>query len=159
MAEKFLKLILLPLYIRSQHVLLCTSPLYTNACGIISHDVSTRGDGYVEQDNSIERSIGKRIQEKRKLRGYTQQQFAEIVGLSTNYLSDVERGKSAIKVEKLVGIINALDCSADDIFIDVIQQSYQIKSSKLAERIEHLPPVERDRILIMLDTMLSLANK
>ena len=113
----------------------------------------------MEQDNSIERSIGKRIQEKRKLRGYTQQQFAEIVGLSTNYLSDVERGKSAIKVEKLVGIINALDCSADDIFIDVIQHSYQIKSSKLAERIELLPPVERDKILIMLDTMLSLANK
>lgn len=45
----------------------------------------------MQKDNHIEQIIGKRIQKIRQSKGYTQQQFSEMVGLSTNYLSDVER--------------------------------------------------------------------
>ena len=62
----------------------------------------------MQKDNSIEQIIGKRIQKIRKAKGYTQQQFSEMVGLSTNYLSDVERGKSSVRLGKLAAIINAL---------------------------------------------------
>lgn len=41
-----------------------------------------------------------------------------MVGISTNYLSDVERGKKSIRQEKLVLIMNELQCSADDLFMD-----------------------------------------
>ena len=50
----------------------------------------------MQKDNSVEQIIGKRIQKIRQAKGYTQQQFSEMVGLSTNYLSDVERGKSSV---------------------------------------------------------------
>ncbi|MGI6700396.1 MAG: helix-turn-helix domain-containing protein [Christensenellales bacterium] len=33
-----------------------------------------------------------------------------MIGLSTNYLSDIERGKSSARLDKLVAIINALSC-------------------------------------------------
>ena len=36
----------------------------------------------MQKDNSIEQMIGKRIQKIRQARGYTQQQFSEMVGLS-----------------------------------------------------------------------------
>lgn len=62
----------------------------------------------MQKDNSIEQIIGKRIQKIRQAKGYTQQQFSEMVGLSTNYLSDVERGKSSVRLGKLAAIINAL---------------------------------------------------
>lgn len=50
-----------------------------------------------------------------------QQEFSEMVGISTNYLSDVERGKKSVRLEKLVPIMNELQCSADDLFMDKIE--------------------------------------
>lgn len=70
----------------------------------------------MQGEKSVEQIIGKRIQKIRKSKGYTQQQFAEKIGLSTNYLSDIERGKSSARMDKSVTIINALECSADDVF-------------------------------------------
>ena len=40
---------------------------------------------------TVEGSVGRQIQRIRRERGYTQQVFSEMVGISTNYLSDVER--------------------------------------------------------------------
>ena len=111
------------------------------------------------KDNSIEQILGRRIQLIRKSKGYTQQQFSEMVGLSTNYLSDVERGKSSVRLDKLVTIINMLDCSADDVFADVIKSGYKIRSSRLTERIEALPPNERERVFAVLDTLIGQSEK
>lgn len=108
----------------------------------------------MQNDNSIEKIIGKRIQKIRQAKCYTQQQFAEMIGLSTNYLSDIERGKSSARLDKLVTIINALGCSADDVFSDVIQFGYKVKSSRLAERIEMLSPEDRDVIVAILDVLI-----
>lgn len=98
------------------------------------------------KDKTIEQIIGSRIQEIRKAKGYTQQGFSEKIGISTNYLSDIERGKSSARLDKLVAIINSLDCSADDIFVDVIKCGVSIKSSRLSEEIEALPPEEQEII-------------
>lgn len=43
----------------------------------------------MQNEKSVEQIIGKRIQKIRQAKGYTQQQFAEVIGLSTNYLSDI----------------------------------------------------------------------
>ena len=56
----------------------------------------------MQNEKSVEQIIGKRIQKIRRAKGYTQQQFAEMIGLSTNYLSDIERGKSSARLDKLV---------------------------------------------------------
>lgn len=37
-----------------------------------------------------------RLKELRKAKGFTQQQFAEIVGISQSYVSDIEKGKRDI---------------------------------------------------------------
>ncbi len=113
----------------------------------------------MQKDNSVEQIIGKRIQTIRKSKGYTQQQFSEMVGLSTNYLSDVERGKSSVRLDKLVKIINSLECSADDVFMDVINFGYKIKSSRLSERIEALPPNEQGKVFAVLDALIGQSDK
>lgn len=95
-------------------------------------------------DNAIVKAVGKRIQYYRKARGYTQEQFAEIIDLSTNYLSDVERGKSSVRLDKLVLIMNTLGCSADELFADVIKTGFQVRSTRLSEEIEKLSPEEQD---------------
>lgn len=110
-------------------------------------------------DNSIERLIGKQIQAVRKKKGYTQQQLSEMVGLSTNYLSDVERGKSSIRLDKLVAIINALGCTADDIFTDVIESRYKIKGSRLSEKIKDMPPSDQEKVYAIVDAIIEQLKK
>lgn len=94
----------------------------------------------MQKKDTVEQSVGKQIQRIRKERGYTQEQFSEMVGISTNYLSDVERGKSSIRLDKLVLIMNELQCSADDLFIEKIDYGYKVKLSKACEDIETLSP-------------------
>ena len=93
---------------------------------------------FMQYNNATAQIIGNRIQVLRKARGYTQQSFAEMIGLSTNYLSDIERGKSSARLDKLL--------IAFAIFIDVIKCRSSIKSSRLSEEIEALPPDEQDKI-------------
>lgn len=97
--------------------------------------------------------MGKRIQKIRKEKGYTQQQFAEMVGLSTNYLSDLEWGKSFPRLDKLTAIINALECSSDDLLGDVINLKRKIKSSRLSEQLEQLPPEEQEKAFAILEVL------
>lgn len=88
---------------------------------------------------TLEQRIGKRIRIMRKAKGYTQQTLAEAVGISPTYLSEIERGVRIPRIEKLVLIINVLQCSADDIFLDVIHYGRKVKASKLETKIEKLP--------------------
>ena len=108
----------------------------------------------MQNENNVERIIGKRIQNLRRAKGYTQQKFAEMIGLSTNYLSDIERGKSSARLDKLVTIINALECSADDVFSDVIDFGYKLKTSRLSERLDALPQKDQDTALAILEAFI-----
>lgn len=113
----------------------------------------------MQKQMSVEQIIGKRIQKLRRTKGYTQQQFAEIIGLSTNYLSDIERGKSSVRLDKLVIIINSLECSADDVFADVIDYGYIVKCSRLSERLETLPIEEQEKAFAILDAFIDHSQK
>lgn len=105
------------------------------------------------------KAVGKQIQLHRKARGYTQEQFAEMVGLSTNYLSDVERGKSSARLDKLVLIINTLECSADEIFSDVVNTGFQVRSTRLSDEMEKLSPPDREKAFAVLKAFTDCCNK
>lgn len=107
----------------------------------------------------IEVLIGKRIKEQRKKNKLTQEQLSEKLGISKNHLSAIERGVYRVQIETLVMIINSLDCTADDLFCDVIDKGYIIKSSRLSEKIEKLSPEEQNRILAVVDTLVENAGR
>lgn len=107
----------------------------------------------------MEKIIGKRIQECRKKKGYTQDKLSELIEITPHYLSALERGIYNIKLETLVKILNCLDCSADEIFCDVVNKSSSFKSNSLYEKLEKLPIKEQNKILDVLDTMIKNANK
>ena len=107
----------------------------------------------------IEKEIGKRIQMYRKKAGITQDQLSEKIGLSKNHLSSIERGIYSIKIYVLVTIMNILNCSADEIFCDVIDKGVILKSSRLYDKISVLPYDEQNRILEVVDPMVKNARK
>ena len=106
----------------------------------------------------IEKDIGKRIQECRKKKGLTQDQLSEKVGISTHYLSALERGVYNIRLELLVNLLNEMDCSADEVFCDVVKKSFDVKATRLAEKIQHLSLEEQYRIYEVVDTLVKNAK-
>ena len=107
----------------------------------------------------IDKRIGKRIKQRREELGLTQEEFAEKLGLTTNYISTVERGASFPRCEKLILILNGLETSADEIFGDVVNYSNNYRTSKLSEKIKNLPPDEQKRILDMVEFMIKQATE
>lgn len=57
--------------------------------------------------------LGKRIAKRRKQLGYTQEQMAELAGLSHQFFSSVEAGKKNIRAENVVRLSQALKTSTD----------------------------------------------
>lgn len=111
------------------------------------------GDG----EGMVQKMIGGRIQEIRKQRGLTQEQMAERVNISPHYLSALERGVYNIKLDLLVDILNILNCSADEVFQDVVDSSSKIKASQLSEKLKGLPLQEQRKILEVVDIMIANA--
>lgn len=89
----------------------------------------------------------------------TQEQLAEKVGLSANYISAVERGINALNLDKLVKVVNCPECSADEIFMDVPDNCYETKVSLLTEQISSLPKDEQERIFAVIQMMIDTAKR
>ena len=64
------------------------------------------------------KEIGLKIAYYRKKKGYTQAQLAEMVGISSNYLSLIERGNKgqSYSMEKLFKIAEALEITVSELF-------------------------------------------
>ncbi len=60
--------------------------------------------------------LGARIKAVRKERGWSQEQLAERVGISTQYVSNIERGKENPTLDLLLRLAQALKVSPAEIF-------------------------------------------
>ncbi len=64
----------------------------------------------------IKKLLGAKISEIRKEKGYSQMQFAEMLGLSTNALSIIETGNGFLTADTLEKILLNLDLEPDELF-------------------------------------------
>lgn len=104
------------------------------------------------------KGIGHRIQKCREHMGLKQEELAEMVDLSCNYLGAIERDVKTPSFEALVRIINVLGVSADDIMQDVIDAGSRTKSGELEKRLKALPVKERKKILRVMEVMIEDAE-
>lgn len=106
----------------------------------------------------IDKRIGKRFKQRREELGLTQEQLAEKLGLTVNYISTIERGTSFPRCEKLILLLNGLETTADAIFCDVVEKSTECESSLLSQKLKSLPYDDQKRILNMVDLMIKEAQ-
>lgn len=57
--------------------------------------------------------IGKRIHDRRRQLGYTQEQLADMMNVSIQMVSNLERGNKAIRIDNLINLSQILDVSTD----------------------------------------------
>lgn len=82
--------------------------------------------------------IGQRIRQLRLLHDYTQAEFAELIDISINFLSEIENGKKGLSQDTLAKICRQLNTSADYILFGEKQSQTSISDLATALTIDQL---------------------
>ena len=59
-------------------------------------------------------TIGKNIRAERTKKGLSQESFAEIAGVHTNYIGKIERGEQNLTLKKLADILNVINLNIEN---------------------------------------------
>ena len=78
-------------------------------------------------DSLNSKALGFRIRKSRREKYMTQYALAEDVGISANFLGDIERGIKTPSLDTIIKITNCLEVSLDYLFFE------SLNNSKLAE--------------------------
>lgn len=95
----------------------------------------------MDNENKLLLEIGQRIKTIRTKKGLTQEQVAEIVGISQKHLSRIEKGYHNPRFDMIIKIANALNVPTDafaknlsDSDVDVFIESIRPNIEKLNEK-------------------------
>ena len=69
----------------------------------------------MEDYKSVLKQIGLKFRVERIKKQLSQEKFAEIAGVHTNYIGKVERGEQNLTVKKIVDLVNSLEIPIRDI--------------------------------------------
>ena len=94
------------------------------------------------------KEIGKRIQNRRKQLGLTQEQLADEMNVSVQMVSNLERGNKSIRIDNLLRLCQLLSVSTDYILTGKENAS---DISALAQQIAALPEKEKAMIRLLVD--------
>ncbi len=76
--------------------------------------------------------IGARLRAARKQKGWSQEQLAEKVNLSTIYIGMIERGERELRLSTFCTIINVLDVSSDEMLFEETKYGFYARMEKYA---------------------------
>ena len=93
-------------------------------------------------------AIGKRIQNRRKQQGYTQEQLAEMMNVSIQMVSNLERGNKAIRIDNLINLSRILNVSTDYILTG---KETTGDITTLADRVGALTHRDRKMVEVLVD--------
>ena len=98
-------------------------------------------------------SIGKKVKQARIEKGITQEQLAEAVGVGVTHISHLETGSGTVSLKVFIGILNYLECSADELLCKEIAVARPFVENWLTELVEDCDQTE---IKIIADTITTL---
>lgn len=95
---------------------------------IISYNYIKSGVIYVQKSEKIidYASVGAKIRTARRSSKITQEQLAEICGLSTSYIGHIERGSRIPSLETLCKISSTLNISLDYMLLDSLPETQNL---------------------------------
>ncbi len=79
--------------------------------------------------------IGKRLQSYRKSLNITQSEFCERAQISSNFLSELERGNKGMSVDTLYNICKGLNIGADDLLFGTERRTVTTPLDRLIQQI------------------------
>jgi len=100
-----------------------------------------------ERDMSQYVMIGARIREVRTSKGMSQSDLAEAANISLPHISDIERGKVAMRLSTFIKISEALQVSADTLIRQNIPEVKGIYHNEFSDLLAELSPDEMEAVL------------
>lgn len=96
--------------------------------------------------------MGDRVQDTRKNRGLTQEQLAEKVDITVEYMSQIERGLKTPSMQVFIKLVEVLDVSADYLLRDTVSTRNLYGDKQLGSKLERLTPKQRVALEALIDT-------
>ena len=109
-------------------------------------------------ENMDKLTIGDRIKEARKNQGFTQEKLAEILGVSVEFVGQIERGQKLPGMQVFIKLIEVLNVSADYLLRDSISTGQLFGDNALGSKIKKLSCKERIALEALIDTYLEYHN-
>jgi len=100
--------------------------------------------------------IGERIKAARESAGRTQEQLAEAIDVSPQYISDLERGVVGISIPTLKRLCTSLAISSDQILFDRQTEQY---AAAIGEKCRSLSDRQFHMVLDIIDRFLSAVEE
>jgi len=83
--------------------------------------------------------LGKNIRKYRDIRHMTQSKLAEEVGVADNYITALEKGRSAPSMAVFLKLVNALDVTPNHLLLDNMDSPELVMLSELEKKIRSFP--------------------
>ena len=87
---------------------------------------------------NIKKQLGVKIKKLRQNKGYSQEQFAEAIGIATRTLCGIETGKNFLTADTLERIITTLDITPEELFAISPNRPAEELKSEMIEIISNL---------------------
>lgn len=100
--------------------------------------------------------IGSNIQTAREKAGYTQDALSELLGMTPNHLSAIERGVSGISLEALQRLCRLLGISSDSILFGGEEPDRETLA--LARQLSQVKPEYRPQVQKLLSALLEMST-
>ncbi|MBQ8459468.1 helix-turn-helix transcriptional regulator [bacterium] len=104
---------------------------------------------------NIQKELGQKIRELRKIKGYSQEKFAERIDIATNTLSSIETGKAFMTAPTLEKILETLNITPAELFEFPQVKTQDEMYSFILNKLEFIKS-DTDRLKIMYNLVKSL---
>ena len=105
--------------------------------------------------NDIQEKLGKRIQQLRKIKGYSQEAFAEKIDIATTTLSSIETGNAFMTSQTLEKILEILEITPNELFTFPEQMTNDDMYSYILKKLEFVKN-DKERLKIFYNFAKSL---
>lgn len=96
--------------------------------------------------------MGDRIKEVRKKQGLTQEQLAERLDISVEFIGQIERGIKLPSMHVFIKLIETLNVSADYLLRDSVSTGQLFGDNAIGRKVEKLTPKQRIALEALIDT-------
>ena len=97
-------------------------------------------------------TMGDRIKEARKNKRLTQEQLAERLDISVEFVGQIERGIKLPSMQVFIRLIEALNVSADYLLRDSVSTGQLFGDNEIGRKIEKLNPKQKIALEALIDT-------
>ena len=128
------------------------------------HKIMVIGGVDLNEKKDLDIHVGRQIKLARKAAGYTQEKFAEMIGMGPKNVSAIERGAVGVSLFMLKRICGMLAVSSDSLIMDkaddkdAAAEKNLAKINVLVERLKRLPQQQLDIVISIINKVLEAYN-